>query len=114
MERIPVSAGYRKELTWRFRFNSLLIIIMIVTREYLRARLQLEFCKLPFEAIWNPPPRDGSPDAVALVEFLNYCYMFLFVLWIRDGLILSLDFVGLRIRETFGRLRPRPQAMSRP
>ena len=114
MERIPVSPGYRRELTWRFRFNFLLVILMIVAREYLRARLQLQFCQLPFEAIWNPPPRDGSPDAVALVEFLNYCYMFLFVLWIRDGIILSLDFIGLRIREALGRFQPRQQVISRP
>ena len=110
MERIPVSVGYRRELTWRFRLGFMLLLLLVVAREFLRGRLQLELGRMPLEAIWNPPRREASLDSVALVESLNYCYVFLFVLWIRDGVVLSLDFIGLRIRDGLRRLRPRRQA----
>jgi hypothetical protein len=110
MERIPVSIGYRRELTWRFRLGFALLVLLAAAREYLRGRLDLPFVIMPIEAIWNPPPRDQSPDVVALVESLNYAYVFLFVLWIRDGAILSLDFVGLKIQDALRRIWPRRQA----
>jgi hypothetical protein len=112
MESIPLSIGYRWKLTWRFRICFLLLVLLAVAREYLHVRLGLEFNRMPLEAIWNPPPRDQSPDAVALVEALNYSYVFLFLLWIRDGVVLSLDFIGLRIQEALRRIRPRRQAFS--
>jgi hypothetical protein len=112
MESIPLSIGYRRQLTWRFRLVFLSLVLLAAVREYLRARLQLEFVRMPLEAFWNPPPRYESQDAVALVEFLNYSYVFLFVLWIRDGVVLSLDFVGLRIQEALRRMRTRRQAFS--
>jgi hypothetical protein len=107
MEKILLSIGYRTELTWRFRLGFLLLVLFAVSREYLRGRLQLPFVRMPLEAIWNPPPRDQSPDTVALMELLNYSYAFLFLLWIRDGVVLSLDFIDLRIREALRRVRPR-------
>jgi hypothetical protein len=107
-----VSVGYRRELTWRFRLVFVSLVLLAIAREYLRARFQLEFARLPLEAIWNPPSRDQSQDTVALVEFLNYSYAFLFVLWMRDGLILSLDLIGLKIQDGLRRLRPRRQAFS--
>ena len=111
MERIPVSIGYRRELTWRFRLGIVSIILFFAAREYLRVRLGLDLARMPFETIWNPPARSGSQETVVLVEFLNYAYVFLFVLWIRDGLVLSLDFIGLRIQDAARKLRPR-QAFS--
>ena len=109
MERIPVSIGYRRELTWRFRSGFLMLLLLVTARELLRGHLQLDLGRMPLEAIWNPPRREGSQEAVALVELLNYCYAFLFLLWIRDGVVLSLDFIGVRIREGLRRLRPRRQ-----
>jgi hypothetical protein len=110
MERIPLSIGYRRELTWRFRLGLLALFLFVVAREYLRHRLQLELHRIPLEAIWNPPHRIDTKDAVALVEFLNYCYAFLFVLWIRDGVVLSFDFIGLKLRDALRSLKPRRQA----
>ena len=107
MEKILLSIGYRRELTWRFRLGFLSLVLLAVAREYLRGRLQIPFVRMPLEAIWNPPPRDQSPDAIALIELLNYSYVFLFLLWIRDGVILSLDFIDLRIRDALRRARPR-------
>ena len=112
MERIPVSIGYRRELTWRFRLGIVSIILFFIAREYLRVRLGLDLARMPFEAIWNPPARSGSQEAIALVEFLNYCYAFLVVLWIRDGVVLSFDFIGLRIQDAWRKLRPGRQAFS--
>jgi hypothetical protein len=112
VERIPVSVGYRRELTFRFRLGIVSIILFFVAREYLRVRLGLDLCRLPFEAFWNPPARNGSQEAVALVEFLNYAYVFLFVMWIRDGLVLSFDFVGLKIQDAWRKVRPGRQAFS--
>jgi hypothetical protein len=110
VERIPLSIGYRRDLTWRFRLGLLALFLFFAAREYLRRHLQLDLSRMPLEAIWNPPHRNQSQDMVALVEFLNYCYVFMFVLWIRDGVVLSLDFIGLRIRDALRKLRPRPQA----
>jgi len=112
MERIPVSIGYRRELTVRFRLGIVSIILFFAAREYLRVRLGLDLARMPFESIWNPPVRNGSQEAIALVEFLNYCYAFLFVLWIRDGLVLSFDFVGLKIQDAWRKVRPGRQAFS--
>ena len=112
MERIPVSIGYRRELTWRFRLGFVSILLFFAAREYLRTRVGLDLARMPLEAIWNPPSRNESHDVVALVEFLNYCYVFLFVLWVRDGLVLSFDFVGLKIQDALRKVRPRRQAFS--
>jgi hypothetical protein len=109
MEKIPVSMGYRRELTWRFRLGCLLLVALLVIREYFSRHLHLEFSKMPLEAIWNPPPRNQPQDKVALVELLNYSYLLLFVLWIRIGVVLSLDFIALQVRNGFRRLHPHRQ-----
>ena len=107
MESIPVSLPYRRKLTWRFRLAIPLLVIFVAVRVYLRTSLQLNLGWMPFESIWNPPPRDGRRDLVALVEFLNYFYVFAFALWIRDGFVLSVDFLGLRICDICRRCRGR-------
>ncbi|HZN58581.1 MAG TPA: hypothetical protein VFD71_10945 [Planctomycetota bacterium] len=109
MEKIPVSMGYRRELTWRFRLGCVLLVALLVIREYFSRHLHLEFSKMPLEAIWNPPPRNQPQDKVALVELLNYSYLLLFVLWIRIGVVLSLDFIALQVRNGFRRLHPHRQ-----
>jgi hypothetical protein len=66
---------------------------------------------MPLEAIWNPPPRNQPQDKVVLVELLNYSYLLLFVLWIRIGVVLSLDFIALQVRNGFRRLAPHRQVV---
>ena len=99
MEKILVSPGYRRELTWRFRVGLLVLVGFFAARVYVRGLLGLELHWAPLGAIFSPPSRAGAANAVVLVESLNYAYAFAFVLWLRDGLVLSADWVGLRLRE---------------
>jgi len=100
MEHLPVSPPYRRKITWRFRLVSVGIVGLIALREHLRDVLHLPFSPMPFEVLWSPPPRHESTDLTAVVELLNYAYVFLSALWIRDGCVLSLDLVGLRLKES--------------
>ena len=99
MERIPVSPGYRRELTWRFRVGVVLLVGFLAARLYLRDLLGIDLDWIPFAAIFVPSSRGGPADAVALIESYNYAYAFVFILWLRYGFVLSVDYVWLRFRE---------------